>query len=262
MNRKSLLACNATTNRRCGECLKGFYMAFHHDEECVSCRNDRLNRPECLQYRQIVVSTSYPTSKVPIDRGPTLSNKDSATQREGKSEILISVVLVLMAGAIIGVIVLIFVKSKTGGRDSLGTDKTQGNPWGSTSTKLEETDLEADCIPLQENLNENNGVHLNAAFDVTITRDDPLLLRVAKHIDNEPGEIFEDLGIPKNIYFQTEKNIRSQVGSQIADVYYGVLQKWVERSGRSATKRVLFRAFEKFDMTSVCQVLIDDAKSF
>ncbi|XP_061188518.1 uncharacterized protein LOC133196676 [Saccostrea echinata] len=262
MNRNTLLTCNGASDRRCGSCLKGFYMAFHHDEECVSCRNDRLNRPECVTYRQVVLSTTHSTSKMPIDREQTITISGLEAQREGKSEILTSVVLVLMAVAIICAIVLIFVKSKKGDHDSTRTDKTQDNPWGSTSTRLDETDLEADCILLRENLDENDRVELNAAFDVAITRDDPLLLRVAKHIDNEPEEIFEDLGIPKNIFFQTEKNICIQVGSQIADVYYGVLQKWVERSGRAATKRVLFRAFEKFGMASVCQVLIDDTKTF
>jgi hypothetical protein len=111
-----------------------------------------------------------------------------------------------------------------------------------------------------ENPDADDVAELSTAYDVVINRGDPLLQRVARHIDGEPGDIFLHLEVPKHVYFQTEKNIQDQVGYQIADVYHSVLQKWVERSGKAATKRVLYRAFEKFDMKSVCNVIIAETK--
>ncbi|XP_056003660.1 uncharacterized protein LOC125657588 isoform X2 [Ostrea edulis] len=262
MNRITLQACDGRSNRRCGQCLNGFYMAFRHDEECVSCENDRLNRSECKEYRKRpLTERTNPTTELSLDRDDRLAgNRKSvvaATHTEGKSDILTIVVLILMAGAIICVIVLVFVRNKRH-HGSPVTDKGQANVWGNTSTKLEEINIEADCGLLHREIekhDENGIVELSTAYDVVINREDPLLQRVAKQIDDEPKDIFLHLEVPRNVYFQTEKNIQNHVGYQIADVYHSLLQKWVERSGRAATKRVLYRAFEKFGMVSVCNVI-------
>lgn len=141
-------------------------MAFRHDEECVSCENDRLNRSECKEYRKRpLTERTNPTTELSLDRDDRLAgNRKSvvaATHTEGlyscelyskamavwqityfdifvilgKSDILTIVVLILMAGAIICVIVLVFVRNKRH-HGSPVTDKGQANVWGSTSTKL------------------------------------------------------------------------------------------------------------------------------
>lgn len=270
--RLTTVPCNGTHNADCGRCKNGYFERLTGDVSCMPCTTD-VDRTECVGNTTPQSSTAPPINinRETTPRGTENRETQSVDSSSQSSEsqlivVTLAIVTILLAIALLLCLVKFIPKCcclSVWISNNFGSGSTVDSN-GSSGSLLKENlakDLEMDAVTLAGRESEctelDPGITQRMKTTV-VQRDGSLLRTIATKIDRDPGPVFSQLDINQSSLFQERENHK---GQSISEYYLAVLQKWVEKNYQQATHFVLYMAFWRAGMFSICDIISRDTRS-